>query len=365
MDWRLSFIPNDVSDMTARQASTKVNPKVVLNLKIGKGKLMLSKDLVTEDITFAGLMRIRLKLMNNFPHVQVVDLSFLEKPVIDFVAKPIGFDLDIIPGLEGFIHNQLHAILGPMMYDPNVFTINLEQLLASAPIDTAIGVLAITVHNARGLKGVKLGGGLPDPYVILSLGARSGLGKTPIKHSTVNPHWNDTKFLLVNSLNESLNMTVMDYNDRRKDSELGAAVFDMKSLQEDPEQEELNTDVLLAGKARGSVKYTVKFFPVLTPKKLADGTEETLPESSAYSCSRIIGQSLTSLIRLQKPVSLVSRCIKAKTSTIAALEAACATLTRESTFAGRQSTRLPPSSGTIRQYGSRTPSSSSRTRRKP
>jgi len=40
----------------------------------------------------------------------------------------------MIPGLENFIDNQLHATLGPMMYDPNVFTINLEQLLSSAPI---------------------------------------------------------------------------------------------------------------------------------------------------------------------------------------------------------------------------------------
>jgi Ca2+-dependent lipid-binding protein len=92
-----------------------------------------------------------------------------------------------------------------MMYDPNVFTINLEQLLSSAPIgkclwhrcgtfltftfssvcsDTAIGVLQVTVYNARGLKGVKFGGGLPDPYVSLGLGKRAALAKTKIKHST-------------------------------------------------------------------------------------------------------------------------------------------------------------------------------------
>ena len=68
--------------------------------------------------------------------------------------------------------------LGPMMYDPNgkcaldsvffffpktldltfyffsVFTLNLEQLLAGAALDTAIGVLQVTIHNARGLKDV-------------------------------------------------------------------------------------------------------------------------------------------------------------------------------------------------------------------
>lgn len=50
------------------------------------------------------------------------------------LLQPTGFDINMIPGLENFIDNQIHATLGPMMYDPNVFTINLEQLLSSAPI---------------------------------------------------------------------------------------------------------------------------------------------------------------------------------------------------------------------------------------
>lgn len=103
MDVKLSFTPNDTADLTTRQAADKVNPKIVLTIKFGKGKVVLSKDLIVEDITFAGIMRIRLKLMNNYPHVQTVDFSFLEKPLIDFVAKPIGFDINMIPGLENFM----------------------------------------------------------------------------------------------------------------------------------------------------------------------------------------------------------------------------------------------------------------------
>ena len=74
MDLKLSFTPNDTADMTATQAADKVNPKVVLTIKVGKGKVLLTKDVVVEDVAFAGVMRIRLKLMNNFPHVQTVDL---------------------------------------------------------------------------------------------------------------------------------------------------------------------------------------------------------------------------------------------------------------------------------------------------
>ena len=58
----------------------------------------------------------------------------MEKPLVDFVLKPIGFDLSLIPGLSAFIDGQIHANLGPMMYDPNSFVLDLEQLLSGVPL---------------------------------------------------------------------------------------------------------------------------------------------------------------------------------------------------------------------------------------
>ena len=70
------------------------------------------------------------------------------------------------------------------MYEPNVFTLNLEQLLSGTPLDTAIGLLQIRVVAARGVKGIKLGGATPDPYVTLSINNREVLEKTHAKKST-------------------------------------------------------------------------------------------------------------------------------------------------------------------------------------
>lgn len=92
MDWALSFTPNDVSDLTPRQLAAKTNPKIVLGIRVGKGPASVQFPILLEDMTFSGLLRIRLKLMSNFPHVQTVDVSFLEKPLIDYVLKPIGGD---------------------------------------------------------------------------------------------------------------------------------------------------------------------------------------------------------------------------------------------------------------------------------
>jgi len=68
MEMKLSFVPNDVLDMTHAQAARKVNPKIVLNVRFGVGPAKVGKDIVVEDLMFTGVMRIKMKLVNNFPH---------------------------------------------------------------------------------------------------------------------------------------------------------------------------------------------------------------------------------------------------------------------------------------------------------
>ncbi|GAA6009648.1 hypothetical protein JCM11491_001046 [Sporobolomyces phaffii] len=280
MEMKLSFVPNDVLDMTHAQAARKVNPKIVLNVRFGVGPAKLGKDIIVEDLMFTGVMRIKLKLVNNFPHIQTVDLSFMQPPDFDFVLKPVGFDLSMIPGLTPFITSTVHSILGPMMYDPNSFTLNLEQLLSGAPLDTAIGVLAVTVHNGRGIKSTKLGGGNPDPYISFAINGRAELARTSTCHSTAAPRWkNETKYILLNNLNESLTMTVFDENLNRSDSNCGITLFDLKTLEDDAEQTDVSGEIQLEGKSRGRIRFDAVFSPVLVTKKLADGTIEPVPET--------------------------------------------------------------------------------------
>jgi len=92
MDWAVSFTPNDVSDMTPKEVGKKVNPKIALSVRVGKGLATTGMPILLEDLSFSGQMRVRLKLMTNFPHIQLVDLMFLEPPMFDYVLKPIGGD---------------------------------------------------------------------------------------------------------------------------------------------------------------------------------------------------------------------------------------------------------------------------------
>lgn len=117
MDWGFNFTPNDVSDVTPRELAKKVNPKILLNIRVGKGFVGAGMPILLEDINFSANIRIRLKLMTTFPHVQTLDISFLQKPVFDYVLKPIGgetFGFDI--GNVGFGHEPYMLPFSELYY---------------------------------------------------------------------------------------------------------------------------------------------------------------------------------------------------------------------------------------------------------
>ncbi|KAL8899838.1 MAG: hypothetical protein Q9207_005992 [Kuettlingeria erythrocarpa] len=285
MDWKFSFTPNDTSDLTARQLKNKVNPKVILEVRLGKGMISKGLDVIVEDFAFSGLMRVKVKLQIPFPHIEKVEMCFLGRPEIDYVCKPLGgetfgFDINFIPGLESFIQEQIHGNLQPMMYEPNVFPIEIAKMLAGNPVDQAIGVLAVTIHGAHGLKNPDKFGGTPDPYAVVSLNARDALGKTKTVQENANPRWNETIYVIITSFNDSLTLQLYDWNEYRKDKELGTATFALEQVEEITEHENLQMEVIANGKPRGVVQADVRFFPVLEGLKLEDGTEEPAPESN-------------------------------------------------------------------------------------
>jgi Ca2+-dependent lipid-binding protein len=285
MDWKFSFTPNDTMDLTARQLKNKINPKVVLEVRIGKAMISKGLDVIVEDFAFSGLMRVKVKLQIPFPHIEKVEICFLQRPVIDYVCKPLGgdtlgFDINFIPGLETFITEQIHGNLGPMMYEPNVFPIEIAKMLAGNPVDQAIGVLAVTVHGAHGLKNPDKFSGTPDPYAIVSLNSRTELGRTKTIHENANPRWNETLYVIITSFTDALTLQVYDFNEFRKDKELGTATLALDQVEQENEHENLQLEVMASGRARGLIQADIRFFPVMEGRELEDGTKEPPPESN-------------------------------------------------------------------------------------
>ena len=257
----------------------------MLEVRIGKAMVSKGLDVIVEDMAFSGLIRLKFKLQIPFPHVERIEFCFLEDPIVDYVCKPLGgdllgFDVNIVPGLQSFIQDQIHANLRPIMYAPNVFPIEVAKMLSGDAVDRAIGVLAITLHGAQGLKNPDKFSGTPDPYVTVSLNNRESLGQTKTVHENANPRWNETKYVILTSLYDTLTLQVYDLNEYRKDKLLGTASFALEKLQQDPEHENLQVEVMVGGKARGILQADVRFFPVLTGQTLEDGTEEPAPESN-------------------------------------------------------------------------------------
>ncbi|KAG8919579.1 hypothetical protein FRC01_001220, partial [Tulasnella sp. 417] len=282
MDWAVKFTPTDLQNITPAQAKLRSNPKIVLEVKVGKGPAVATLPILVEDMTFAGKMRVRMKLMQAFPHIRTVEMSFTEKPVFDYVLKPIGgetfgFDIGNIPGLSAFIRDTVHSILGPMMYEPN---------------DTAVGVLQVHVVSGKNIKGSKIGGGSPDPYVSISINNRAEVARTGFRPSTINPHWGSTHFVLLNqaNLNEILTLSVLDHNEHRKDTSLGQVNFELSSILEDATQEAIVKEIMRDGKERGELQFDLSYFPVIRPA-VVDGKPEPLPETNVGICRLTIHQA--------------------------------------------------------------------------
>ncbi|KAI1333108.1 C2 domain-containing protein [Xylariaceae sp. FL0255] len=284
MDWKFSFTPNDTADMTARQIKNKINPKIVLEIRIGKAMISKGLDVIVEDMAFSGIMRLKIKLQIPFPHIEKVEMCFLERPTIDYVCKPLGgetfgFDINFIPGLESFILEQIHGNLQPMMYAPNVFPIEVAKMLAGSPVDQAIGVVAVTLHGAQGLKNPDNFAGNTDPYAVLTLNKRAPLAQTKTIRDTPNPRWNETHYVIITSFSDSLDIMVYDYNDYRKDKELGVASFPLERIEEFETYENERLEVIANGKARGVLNADFRFFPVLQATEV-DGKSEPPPETN-------------------------------------------------------------------------------------
>ncbi|KAK4519727.1 casein kinase 2 regulatory subunit [Mucor velutinosus] len=287
MDWDVSFVPNDTNGMTRDQIDRKVSPKVVLNIRLGKGFVGTALSVLVEDMSFKGRMRVKLQFISKMPHVKIVEACFMEKPQFDYVLKPLGgetfgFDVNNIPGLQGFVREQAHAILGPMLYYPNVFAYDVEKFFSGElDISQANGVLAVTVHSCSRINASDT---TLNPFIRFFLNKAQELEKTAVLENTHTPQWNETKFLLLNNLDSILTMELRTTNSTKKAGKrLARSHFDLKDIkeEEDMELDNLTLPMQRHGKFITDLKVDMRYFPVSKPIQNPDGTYiEAAPSNS-------------------------------------------------------------------------------------
>lgn len=276
MIWSFAFTPNDVSDMTQREAKQKINPKVVLGVTLGKSFISKTLPVITEDINVSGKMRVVIKFGQAFPNIKIVSVQLLEPPLIEFALKPVGGDtlgLDVmsfLPGLKSFVKTMINSNVGPMLYAPHHLDVDVEDIIASQAND-AVGVLAITITSAKDLQTSEFTASTLDPYVYFkterpSPGSQCDM-RTTIKSDIKSPVWNETKYILLNDLNQRLTLSCFNFNDARKDTLIGNVEINLKKLMQDPVVTDLSSDLKHGNHTKGKLFYSMHWFPVVETRE--------------------------------------------------------------------------------------------------
>jgi hypothetical protein len=268
MDIAIKSIPHN--SMEISQSYTYVAPELTLEVRVRGVTIALQ----VEDFIFEGKARVKLRLMDRLPYVQFIDISLLEEPLIDFTLHSLGFTN--VPGLKGFLSDSIHSTLRPMMYDPNVLTVDIEHLVTGLPRPrppiTAVGALKVTAVSASITDPKKRDKGGLNPYVSLSLNeGKEGLPvRTSWKADTQTPIWNESKFLIPNSISNTLTLTILSHRERGKDKELGTVYWDMSNVQSNT-SDNIKGTIMLDGREIGELTFQVLLFPVILPTATDQG----------------------------------------------------------------------------------------------
>lgn len=274
-----AFTPNDISELTPKEAKQMVYPKIVLGVTLGKSFVSKTLPVIVEDVNVAGKMRVVIKFGQTFPDIKIVSVQLLEPPLMEFALKPIGGDtlgLDVmsfLPGLKTFVKTMINSNVGPMLYAPHHLDIDVEELMAEQAND-AVGVLAVTITSAQDLDSSNIITNTLDPYIFFkaekpSPDAQTDLCTT-IKSNVKNPVWNETKYLLLNDLNQKLNISCFDFNDLRKDSLIGSVEVNLQEMLQNPVMKDMTSDLMHGLHSKGKLKYSMHWFPVITEKDEID-----------------------------------------------------------------------------------------------
>lgn len=277
MDWDVAFTPHDLSDMNAKQVRNYVNQKLVIKLVVFGIRI----PFYVSNVSFHAKVRIRFKLMTPFPHVDTINIQLLDVPDIDFIGRPFGdfiFNGEImnIPLLWPAMKKLVQIYAGPLLLPPFSFQLNVPQLLSGA--SGAVGVLKIVIKNATDIKkGDSFINQSFNPYVKFELGGTT-IARTQACKDTLDPVWNETKYVLLSSFSEPLAITAMNERVKLKDKAVGRVEYNLSSLQHQNHQGGLSCNFLRNFKPAGSFNFDMTFFPVVSPKKMPDGTIEEPPE---------------------------------------------------------------------------------------
>ncbi|KAJ3022205.1 UNVERIFIED_CONTAM: hypothetical protein HDU68_009253 [Siphonaria sp. JEL0065] len=230
MEWALLFVPVDEDGVSKRQKElgNVRHSKIEVVAKIGKGVVAIPIPVVVEQIEFRANLRLEFKFVSKYPHISKIEYLFTDTPVVDFTLRPLkALDLMDMPGLKNSLNQILSYALSGYV-SPHRNYIDLDAMFNGTGAEVPVGVLKVTLHEAKGLKNFELAG-ISDPYVLVRLAGKEVARSKTIGNS-LNPYWGQTLYIPVLSTHlnfsldspmDTLELEVFDDNDTANDKSMG------------------------------------------------------------------------------------------------------------------------------------------------
>lgn len=173
-------------------------------------------------------------------------------------------------GQEWFTCHSQNNIQPKIRVTANWKAISMGEEVSKAFMNPPIGGLILHIRSANGLKNLESVGKV-DPYVrIINHG--KVVAKTKTIADSLDPFFNSVYYLPVDNEHLHFLLEFMDEEDEAKDRSLGTAAINIGDLiqkkngyylEYDGADEIIKQDILLHGKAHGSLSYSVSFFPTI------------------------------------------------------------------------------------------------------
>ncbi|KAJ3112385.1 hypothetical protein HDU96_004597 [Phlyctochytrium bullatum] len=188
MDMDLNFTPVDEDDFSKREKELGDIRNSRIEVKFHGVPILVS------NIEFSGKLRIGIKYMTKYPHIKLVEYSFLEPPLVNFKLRPLkGIDL-MDSGISSTIKSVINSSLACYV-EPNKQHFDVEAFFNGTSSDAPVGVLKITIFEARDLKNVELGG-VSDPYAVVKIAGKE-VARTSTIDQSLSPYWGETYYIPV------------------------------------------------------------------------------------------------------------------------------------------------------------------------
>ncbi|KAJ3061081.1 hypothetical protein HDU99_005678, partial [Rhizoclosmatium hyalinum] len=234
MEWGLLFVPVDEDGVSKRdrERGNVRHSKIEIKAKFGMGvlgPLAIPIPVVVEHLEFRGNLRLELKFVSKYPHVSKIEYCFTDTPIVDFSLRPLkAIDMMDMPGLKNSL-NQIVASALSSYVTPRKNTIDLDAIMNGTGAEVPVGLLKITLHEAKHLKNFELAG-ISDPYVLVRLGGKE-VARTKTIDNSLNPYWGQTLYVPVLNTHiqwiqedvsvDSLELEVFDDNEASSDKSMG------------------------------------------------------------------------------------------------------------------------------------------------